>query len=210
MTMNNSINKQLRISESEKYLPKQCAEFHERFTGSSEVRLNEQAVTDIVYGIDGKADLCTGDTVNIQFKHRFPKIDGTETLIYVPVKRVWESVMEEDACIYHNADTDFIIRFIPSFGLAHYYAFNIGGSPTAIINVRDLHRAFLRHKTFALKDGCILGDPKKSIDSTYKCLYMPQKLFASIMITDWIYTTFGVNFINKVKDGTENLKDYIL
>lgn len=86
--MNNSINKQLRISESEKYLPKQCAEFHERFTGSSEVRLNEQAVTDIVYGIDGKADLCTGDTVNIQFKHRFPKIDGTETLIYVPVKRV--------------------------------------------------------------------------------------------------------------------------
>lgn len=208
--MNNSIDKQLRMSESERYLPKQCQEFHDRFTGSSEVRLNEQALTDIVYGIDGKADLCTGDTVNIQFKHRFPNSNAQETLIYIPVKRVWESVMEEDACIYRNTPNNFTIKFIPTFHKADYYAFNIGDSPTAIINVRDLHRAFLRYKTFTIEDGCILGDPKKSIDSTYKCLYMPQKLFASIMITDWLYTTCGDNFISKIKDGTVNLNDYIL
>lgn len=203
--MTNIIDKQVRMAESERYLPQQCADFHERFVGSSDVRLIDERLVDMVYGIDGKADLINGETVNIQFKHRF-----TDTHIYIPVQYVMDNMINEDACIFRNDPKNFTVKFIPSLNRADYYTFNLKDGPTVIINVRDLHRAFLRHKTFTIEEGCIFGDPKKEVHFNYKCLYVPKSLFVSIMLTDWLYTTFGEKIISSIKDGTIHLNDFIL
>lgn len=171
----NAIDKDIRMSESERYLPKQCADFHDRFIGSSAVRLTDERLVDMVYGIDGKADLINGETVNIQFKHRF-----TDTHIYIPVQYVMDNMINEDACIFRNNPKNFTVKFIPSLNRADYYTFNLKDGPTVIINVRDLHRPFFDIKPLPLKKVVSLATRKRKFTSTIS-VCMCQKVCSYLL-----------------------------
>lgn len=195
-----------QLADSKMYAEYQRKAFQERFSTVDAIRINDCILSDAIHGIDAKADLITGETLNIQFKHRPKRTDNYKD-VPIPIKKIMLKDLKTSFCEFID-DKNNSIPFILNLKKTDYFVVSAGDDVPAIFNATDLHRAFLYKKVFTHKE-CRMYDPESFIDVSERVLYIPQKLLFSIILTDWLCVTCGKEFTDAIKNNKISLDDYV-
>ena len=173
---------------SEGALPSQLLAIKSRFPEITEVRqVPLNSLSDIIYGIDYKADNIFGKTLNIQFKAR-----SNDSPIYtdfqVPIKILYGKEKSALGCVYKTEDGA-KIPFMLDYKVADMVSYKIHDD---VYNyyVDDIERAFYRKRVFDYKEVSIYN-PKNNIDSSIRVLFISPKNMFSLMFTDFLTTSLG-------------------
>lgn len=187
---------------SEGALPSQLSAIKNRFPEVAEVRqVPLNTLTDIMYGIDYKADTIFGKTLNLQFKTRSdasPKYSDLQ----IPIKVLYGKEKSALGCVYKTEDGT-KIPFILDYKGADVVTYKVHDD---IYNyhVDGIERAFYRKHMFDYKEVQIYN-PRNSIDSSIRVLFISPKKMFSIMLTDFLITSVGNEksaiLLNGVKDS---------
>lgn len=176
------------IKVSEKALPAQLKALTSRFPEVTEVRqIPLNTLTDIIYGIDYKADTVFGKTLNIQFKSR-----SDDSTIYndlqVPIKVLYGKEKNRLGCTYISKDGE-KIPFVLDLKNADVVSYSVHGN-TYNYSVDGIERAFYRKRMFDYKE-VQMYNPKNSIDSSIRVLFVSPKKMFSLMLSDFLTTSLG-------------------
>lgn len=176
------------IKVSEKALPAQLKALTSRFPEVTEVRqVPLNTLTDIMYGIDYKADTVFGKTLNVQFKSR-----SDDSPIYndlqIPIKVLYGKEKDRLGCTYISKDGE-KIPFVLDFKNANVISYSVHGN-TYNYSVDGIERAFYRKHTFDYKEVSMYN-PKNSIDSSIRVLFISPKNMFFLMLTDFLTTSLG-------------------
>lgn len=194
---------------SEGAIPSQLSAIKSRFPEITEVRqVPLNSLTDIMCGIDYKADTIFGKTLNIQFKSR-----SNDSPIYtdfqVPIKILYGKEKSALGCVYKTEDGT-KIPFILDFKGANVVTYKVHDD---IYNyhVNDIERAFYRKRTFDYKEVSMYN-PKNSIDTSIRVLFISPKNMFSLMFTDFLTTSLGnekskILFKNIDKSFIQNINE---
>lgn len=197
------------VKVSEKALPSQLLALKERFPEIADVRqVPLNSLTDIMCGIDYKADTVFGKTLNIQFKSR-----SENSSIYndfqVPVKVLYGKEKYRLGCTYISKDGE-KIPFVLDFKDANIVSYNVHNNTYNYL-VEGIERAFYRKNTFTYKEVSIYN-PKNNIDSSVRVLFISPKNMFSLMFTDFLTTSLGnekskILFKNIDKSFIQNINE---
>ena len=176
------------IKVSEKALPAQLKALTSRFPEVTEVRqIPLNTLTDIMYGIDYKADTVFGKTLNIQFKSR-----SDDSTIYndlqVPIKVLYGKEKNRLGCTYISKDGE-KIPFVLDLKNADVVSYSVHGN-TYNYSVDGIERAFYRKRMFDYKE-VQMYNPKNSIDSSIRVLFVSPKKMFFLMLSDFLTTSLG-------------------
>ena len=176
------------IKVSEKALPAQLKALTSRFpeiTETRQVPLN--SLSDIMYGIDYKSDTVFGKTLNVQLKTR-----SDDSPIYsdlqVPIKVLYGKEKNRLGCTYVSKDGE-KIPFVLDYKDADVVSYSVHGNTYNYL-VDGIKRAFYRKRTFDYKE-VQMYNPKNSIDSSIRVLFISPKNMFSLMFTDFLTTSLG-------------------
>lgn len=178
---------QNNLITSEKALPSQITAIQERFPEITDVRQTPlNSLSDIMYGIDGKANTIFGKTLNIQFKTR------SDSPIYndlqIPIKVLYGKDKDHLGCIYETEDGK-KVPFLLDFKNADVVSYSIHGN-TYNYSVDNMARAFYRKRTFSYTEASLFN-PKNSVDTSIRVLFISPKVLFSLMFMDFMTTSIG-------------------
>lgn len=176
------------IKVSESALPAQLKELISRFPEVTEVRqVPLNTLTDIIYGIDCKADTVFGKTLNVQFKSR-----SDDSPIYndlqIPIKVLYGKEKDRLGCTYISKDGE-RIPFVLDYKDADVVSYSVHGNTYNYL-INGIERAFYRKRMFDYKEVSMYN-PKNSIDSSIRVLFISPKNLFSLMLTDFLTTSLG-------------------
>lgn len=176
------------IKVSESALPAQLKALTSRFPEVTEVRqVPFNSLSDIMYGVDYKADTVFGKTLNVQFKSR-----SNDSPIYndlqVPIKVLYGKEKNRLGCTYISKDGE-KIPFVLDYKDADVVSYSVHGNTYNYL-VDGVERAFYRKRTFDYKE-VQMYNPKNSIDSSIRVLFISPKNLFSLMFTDFLTTSLG-------------------